>query len=144
MMTTKASKFLALSSTDRRLIVQAWVFQMAAGFLLKAVPFRAIPRYFRNPVTAAGEGTGTGVNPELLSSIRSALIRTSPYVWWRNRCLVQSLAARWILKKRGIMSHLYLGLAKDADKKTVAHAWIKVGENEIVSKNGNYVELFDF
>ncbi len=47
----------------------------------------------------------------------------------KNRCLVSSLAARCILKRRKIKSRIFLGLAKEFNGKMIAHAWLKNRES---------------
>jgi hypothetical protein len=159
----KIKTFIALPG--KRLIIESWFTQLWVGLLLKAVPFKKIPSMFPNPEAskntpasnlpspAPGEGPGLGADSgggragafdEELDELRNAILLTSHYSPWRNKCLVQSLAARKMLKKRGITSQLSLGLRKDQEKKMLAHAWIKVGEKEIVSKSGDYLELFVF
>lgn len=73
--------------------------------------------------------------------IARAIDRADRLALWKNRCLVKSLAAQRMLKKRGISSRLSLGVAFDQNKKLVAHAWISAGETEIVKKNFDYKEL---
>ena len=63
---------------------------------------------------------------------------------WKNRCLVSSLAARCMLRRRKITSQLSLGVAKDAGGKVIAHAWLRAGDVEIVSAGGSFHELYQF
>lgn len=42
-------------------------------------------------------------------------------------CLVQALAATWMLQRRGIPSTLYFGLAKETDGELEAHVWVHSG-----------------
>ena len=44
---------------------------------------------------------------------------------WRSECLEQAIAAKTMLRRRGIQSTLYLGVARDP---VAAHAWLRVGE----------------
>ena len=63
---------------------------------------------------------------------------------WKNKCLISSLVARWMLRRRGIDSQLSLGVAKGANGKTIAHAWLKSGDYEIVEKGGDFTQLYLF
>jgi hypothetical protein len=44
---------------------------------------------------------------------------------WRSECLEQAIAAKAMLRRRGIASTLYLGMARDP---VTAHAWLRVGD----------------
>ena len=46
--------------------------------------------------------------------------------WIRASCLSSALAAHAMLRRRGIVSRLCLGVARD-DRALVAHAWIESG-----------------
>lgn len=138
---SKARKFLSFSFADRNLLTEAWMFQVATGILLKTVPFKKIPGYFKNPPGDLNSPSGEEI---CLQKIREATVIAGHYSFWRNRCLVQSLAARWMLRRRGITSHLSLGVARDKNGKTIAHAWINSGDIEIVNSNGNCLEMFTF
>jgi hypothetical protein len=108
----------------------------------------------RHPSPAPGEGPGLevassvegrGLGAELqLEELRSAVLLASRYTLWHNKCLIQSLAARQMLARRGISSQLSLGLRRNEHNKTEAHAWLKVDDIELVRKNGDYLELYTF
>lgn len=54
----------------------------------------------------------------------------------RTACLGQALAAQALLRRRRIPSVLTVGLARDADGKLCAHAWLRVGDHTIVGGRG--------
>jgi hypothetical protein len=139
MIIRKAKTFIALPFNKKKFFFEAWLFQVVAGLLLKIIPFKHIPGLFPNPKP----GT-RNPEPGTIDDIKTAVQCTSLYSIWRNHCLVQSLAGRWMLRRNGITSQLSLGLRKDDDKKLQAHAWLKVGDYEIVSKKEDYFELFTF
>jgi hypothetical protein len=54
-----------------------------------------------------------------------AVSRRAP---WRCKCLEQAVAAKMMLRTRGIASTLYLGVARDpAGTSVQAHAWLRCG-----------------
>jgi|WetSurMetagenome_2_1015567.scaffolds.fasta_scaffold241150_1 hypothetical protein len=146
MIIRKAKTFIALPFNKKKLFFEAWLFQVVAGLLLKIIPFKHIPGLFPNPKpgTRNPERGTRNAEPGTLADIKTAVQCTSPCSIWRNHCLVQSLAGRWMLRRNGITSQLSLGLRKDDNKKLQAHAWLKVGDYEIVSKKDDYFELFTF
>ena len=68
--------------------------------------------------------------------------------WWSTRrgspggagmCLEKALAGKWMLRRRGISSTMYVGMARDGEK-FVAHAWL-VGEGQTLTGAGHKVVL---
>lgn len=152
------TKFLKLPWRKKLLHLEAFFFQLSIGLLLKIIPFRYIPKLFATPskitihdsrLTAHGSRLTTHISPltikiSLLEDVKNAIWSVSRFSPWKNKCLVQSLSARKMLSSRGIMSQLSLGVLKGESTKTVAHAWIKAGDFEVVGKDGDYCELFLF
>ena len=79
-----------------------------------------------------------------LEVIKAATLSASRLSPWKNKCLVQSLAARWMLKERKIQSQLSLGVTFGQNKNMIAHAWLKADDFEVVEKSGDYKELYLF
>src|SRR5215469_10566072 len=52
--------------------------------------------------------------------------------WVNALCLPRALAAHAMLRRRGIASHLCLGVARQ-EQALVAHAWVEIGDNKVVS-----------
>jgi hypothetical protein len=51
-------------------------------------------------------------------------------------CLPRALAAHSMLRRRGIASRVCLGVAREQDN-LIAHAWVEVGDNNIVASPGS-------
>ena len=113
--------------------------QVTAGLLIKIIPFRWIPRLFAGYQSSVGSPQS-----EVIELIRDAIVRAGRFSPWKNKCLISSLAARRMLNRRKIQSQISLGVAKDANGKTIAHAWLKAGDFEVVEKSGDYHELYLF
>ncbi len=121
------------------LLLEAVVLQLGDWLLLKIVPYKALPRLFSD--TAPKESSP---DTEKLKSIRRAVKRSSGVIRLQNRCLVSSLTARCMLKRRNISSKISLGVAKGSDGKIKAHAWISAGDFEVVEQMGDYTVLHIF
>jgi Transglutaminase-like superfamily len=52
--------------------------------------------------------------------------------WMNALCLPRALATHAMLRRRGIASRLCLGVARQ-EQMLIAHAWVEIGENKIVS-----------
>jgi hypothetical protein len=73
--------------------------------------------------------TPTADTPSCLPTLRAvarAIAAASRHAPWENACLVQAVTAKLMLKRRGIPSTLYLGVAREDDRLT-AHAWLRSG-----------------
>lgn len=79
---------------------------------------------------------------EIPEKIRLVTGYARSLAFWKNRCLVQSLTARHMLRRRGINTQLHLGVKKDDTNKMIAHAWLNAGDVEIVPQMEDYKELF--
>ena len=63
---------------------------------------------------------------------------------WRSMCLEKALAGKWMLRRRGIPSTMYVGMTRQ-DGSFVAHAWL-VGEGQTLTGAGttDYATLAAF
>lgn len=149
--TGRLRKFRFLSGREKRLFLEAFFFHVLAGLILKVVPFRRIPgmfgsRQYDTPTLEEDQSrhSVSGRPSEDIELIRMAVQRAGSVSPWRNRCLVSSLAGRCMFRRRKIESQLFLGMTKDGNGKSVAHAWLKSGDTEVVSMNGDYISLYVF
>ncbi len=82
-------------------------------------------------------------NPLLLRKISDAVSRANKLAFWKNICLVKSVAARLMLQRRNIGSVMYLGLQFKNGRELVAHAWLVSGKSFITPKGrANYKEIY--
>jgi hypothetical protein len=79
----------------------------------------------------SGDDEGNG------ERVGAMLERVSRFTWWRSMCLEKALAGKWMLRRRGIASTMYLGMAKQGER-FVAHAWL-VAEGQTLTGSGNTV-----
>lgn len=135
----RIKSFFSLSPKEKLLFFEALVFQYVTWMLLLILPFRRIVKRYPNPETP-----GKTPDAALLEKIRTATAQANVMALWKNRCLVQSLAARRMLSRRGIASTLSFGVTLDDTKKVIAHSWIRVGNTEIVARGGDYKELYSY
>ena len=138
-MTQILRKFLSLSGGRKKLLTEAAIFLYLAKLLLLFFPVKTVLKISLSPKINKKQ-----YDTDLLKEIRLALFNADRLSLWKNRCLVQSIAGRWMLQRRGIGSRLSLGVDLDKDKKLIAHAWLKAGDFEMVEKSGNYHELSFF
>jgi hypothetical protein len=77
----------------------------------------------------AGAPVELGRLPEELRAraVSLALARAQRRLPWKTSCLVAALAARAMLRRRGIDSVLRFGVRRGADGRLGAHAWLEAG-----------------
>jgi hypothetical protein len=65
---------------------------------------------------------------ERVRRIGRAVVTMSRHTPWESQCLVQAIAAKMMLRRRGVPSTLYLGVTKDDATGLSAHAWVRSGD----------------
>lgn len=143
--------FIRVRWSEKLLFCEALLLHLFVGLLLKVVPFRMIPRLFSGRQFETPSETEdqsrrsvSGRQSEIVEKIRMAAQRAGAVSPWRNRCLVSSLSGRWMLNRRKISSEISLGVTKQPDGKTIAHAWLIAAGYELVEKKGSYTEIYKF
>ena len=125
-----------LAWADRRLLAEAAFCLAAARALVLSVPFRHLSARLgtsgRESSTAAPGDAVAGA----IRKVRWAVQATSRRLPWRCACLEQGVAAKMMLRRRGIASTLYLGVAREAAAGATAHAWLRSGPLVITGAAG--------
>ena len=123
---------------DRILLLEAILWLAAARFAIALLPFRYV-----------GSLAAISVRrPELPQEkrivearrIRWVIITCARRVPWRALCFEQGLAAQLMLRRRGVPSVLYYGVAPDTKGGLAAHVWVREGEVDIVG--GEFASRF--
>jgi hypothetical protein len=113
------------------LLVEAGLFLIASKLLLSLVPFRLLSNLLGD---AMAESSQMVSHPDelLLTEVAWALKAFGLRLVWSRKCLLQAMAASWMLRRRGLNSTLYLGVCKDDANTLAAHAWVRAGGNIVV------------
>jgi hypothetical protein len=123
----KLEKFRALPAARRRVLLEALLALAAARSLTLLMPFRHYSRWLGQP----GAGTPAASLPpdtaQIAGQITWALAAAGANVPWDAPCLARAVAGKWMLRRRGIPSTLYLGAARDQNDLTF-HAWLRAGD----------------
>ena len=127
-----------LSWEEWRLLAEAGVFLVAVRLALWFVPFRRLATRFGKAMEVSPT-TETEVQRAVVLPIGWAVQVLGERLPWMSQCLVQALAATWMLQRRRIPSTLYFGLAKDSSgqlKDLLAHAWVRSGTQVLTGERG--------
>lgn len=131
--------FLTLPVADKWLFAEALTYVVVAKILLLFIPLNQCIALISNKPYKKEKPS-----IEQLKQLKKAIHRTRWFMFWKNQCLVMSVASRWMLHRRGIPSVLSLGVAFDENKNLIAHAWLTTNNFYLIEKNGNYHELCYF
>jgi len=116
------------SSTERVLLLEAFLLLAAARLFVLALPFRWLASSLGRHMQE-GEAPLAPADLKLARMIGGAVVSASNYTPWESACLPQAAAAKWMLKRRRIPGTVYLGVMKDEDRPETlaAHAWVRCG-----------------
>ncbi len=97
--------------------------------MVLALPFRAVASRLGEHETETTHEDDPAAH-DIVRRVRWAILAASRRAPWRCKCLEQAIAAKLMLRSRGIATTLYLGLARrDAIE---AHAWLRCGSVVLV------------
>ena len=115
-------RFLALASSDRRLLFRAalWLGLVRAG--LWVLPFQDLLDRLMSPVPGRESSPAA---PVAADRIGWAVLTASRYVPGARACLPRALATTILLRRAGLPAQLRLGLARGEDGRAEAHAWVE-------------------
>jgi hypothetical protein len=129
------SRLASLPGGRRALLVEAVGALLAAQLRVRCLPFRRVAAR----LGASGAETGHELTPaqQLLSrEVEWAIAAASRRLRPRPTCLMEAVAAQALLRRRGVASTVYLGVAPArADGRQInAHAWLRCGERIVTGK----------
>jgi len=123
---------------DRCVVMEAMAWLGLARAAVLTLPFKRIAPYLGARMALAPEKLPDKWVEEarrVAWAIRAAAARTP----WRSNCLAQGIAGKAMLRRRGIPSTLYLGMAKgqDATEPLAGHAWLRCAARIITGPAGH-------
>ena len=124
-----------LSGQQWRLLIEAGGFLVAAQLAVWFVPFRRLAAHLGDEM-AESPAADTAAQRAAAAPIGWAVRTLGRRLPSMSQCLVQAVAATWMLQRRRIPSTLYFGLAKDTEGKLKAHAWVRTGAKVLTGAKG--------
>ena len=115
-----------LSWREWRLLAEAGGCLVAARLAVWFVSFRRLATGLGDKM-AESPAEDTEAQRDRAALIGWAVEALGRRLPWMSQCLVQAVAATWMLQRRRIPSTLYFGLAKDTGGELQAHAWVRSG-----------------
>ena len=141
-----------VDSRRRALLAEAVACLLAARLALIFIPFPRLAQRLGTFVPPSDPRVAQAANAvpqdqtQLAEEIGWAVTRAARYVPFKAVCLPQAMAARVMLKRRGVKSVMHFGAAKGAEKPLDAHAWLDAAGVEVtgypVAKNFAEIACF--
>jgi hypothetical protein len=123
----RLARFMRRNRLDRRLLIEALALLCWARLLIRVVPFRWIAPHLGRPMAESPVDVGDAPR-QLALRVAWAVQAVAHHVPLGFACLPQAVAAKWMLRRRRLPSTLYLGLQRQKEYATTAHAWLRVGD----------------
>jgi hypothetical protein len=126
-----------INNRRRVLMIEAVACLLAARLALLFIPFPRLARRlgtFVPPTDARAvqaRAKGAPQQARLAAEIGWAVTRSARYVPFKAVCLPQAMAARVMLKRRGVASVMHFGAATGREKPFAAHAWLDAAGVEV-------------
>lgn len=128
-------RFAQIGNRRRALLAEAVACLALARLALIAVPFPVLARRLGEFVPPADPRTRTEArgmeDAALAAEIGWAVTRAARHLPFRAVCLPQAMAARVMLKRRGVRSVMHFGAAKGMERPLDAHAWLDAAGVEV-------------
>ena len=129
-------RFAQIGVRQRALLIEAALLLLAARAALLAVPFPRLARRLGDFVPpsdprAARSNERSEAQARLAEEVSWAVTRAAVHVPFDAVCLPQAMAARVMLKRRGIASVMHFGAAKGGDKPLDTHAWLDAAGTQV-------------
>ena len=130
-------RFAQVGKRRRALVVEAVAWLWLSRLALIVIPFPRLASHlgaFVSPADARAlqaRSKASQDHARLAEEIGWAVTRSARYVPFKAVCLPQAMAARVMLKRRGVASVLHFGAAKGMDKPLDAHALLDAAGVEV-------------
>ncbi len=131
---------MKVATLRRTYLREAAITLILARIAVRFVPFSRIISWANKPPRHINRFAINEV-PRIAWAVEKVAARP----WMNALCLPQAMAAHAMLRRRGLASRLYLGVARENGLLT-AHAWVEIGNNKIVGgvESARYAHLAAF
>jgi Transglutaminase-like superfamily len=132
-----ALRFRQIDNRRRALLIEAIAGLLAARLALIFIPFPRLARRLgafvppSDPRALIAKAAAAPEQTRLAEAISWAVTRAARYVPFKAVCLPQAMAARLMLKRRGLRSVMHFGAAKGTEKPSDTHAWLDAAGVEV-------------
>ncbi len=129
-------RFARISRARKKLLCEALAALAIARVAMASLPFRRIAAWLGTP-GAEGPATATGEEMRTAQEIGWAVGVLGRRVPWDGRCLAQALAAKGMLRRRGLEGTVSFGARRGESAGFDAHAWLRLGSCMVTGGPGH-------
>jgi hypothetical protein len=130
----KIIKFFRLPVNEKKLFFEAIYLAIWSRIYINLFPFRKFAVHLGNVREVV---PFQNIKDSLVvKEVCRAMKRSSRYLPFPKKCLVEAVVAKKMLEKRNIKSTLYLGVSKKEQNEMIAHAWLVIDDIVIVGRQG--------
>jgi hypothetical protein len=128
-------RFWRLPPARRVVLLEAIGQLITAQVALRLFPFNTLAGGLGQPQVESSDCCSSEVECQGARWVKWAIRAVVRRLPRPPRCLVQAVAAQWMLRRRRLASTLYLGVARDGSHALNAHAWVRCGEIFVTGEN---------
>lgn len=118
------------------MLVEAIIYALFFRLIIFVMPFRFWGRFLGEQITATNNVKYT-CNANVVKKTTLAMRRSTKYLPFKSKCLVEALVAKTMLNNRKIASTLFLGVQAKGKPTLTAHAWLVCNNEIIAGKKGH-------
>lgn len=126
-------RFFCIGSFERILFIRTAAVILYFCILIAVVPQRIVLRRIGKSGVQMPEDISEK-DVVVVTQVAKAIRRSVKVIPWKVKCFVRAVAGKYMLKRMGISSTLYIGLGKDEEQKLTAHAWLRCGRFIVTGK----------
>lgn len=134
------SRYLQLSFTKQRLLIESMFFLIVGRIGLRILPFKTLNRFLQKFERKA-KGMEHG-NDTYQADILWAINRTGENLFGDNACLPLALAGQLQLNLHGFPAHTRLGVQKTINGEIKAHAWVECNGKVVIGGPEQEIEQY--
>ena len=148
----RLTRLKQVDNGQRLMLVEASAWLLLSRLALVFVPFPKLARRLGefvppdDPRALRMREHNDAAQAAMAESVGWAVTRAARHVPFKAVCLPQAMAARVMLKRRGVASVMHFGAAKGTDKPLDTHAWLDAAGIEVtgypVAKNFSEIGCF--
>jgi hypothetical protein len=116
--------FLSTSPLERRLFTAAFLLTVFFRITLYVMPFRRVIGWQGVPGLESPDAADPGSRP-YREALHRALQLAGRYAPWLATCYTLCLTGKWLLRRKGLPSTLYVGFRRAGEGRYEGHAWLR-------------------
>lgn len=128
------ARIFKLTWREKLLVIEALLLSGIIRFAILFIPFNKLAR-LSGKYREESSKIISYEDEAITRKISCIVLVVSNKTPWKSKCLVRAITAQIMLSIRKVSSTLYLGVARDEEKKLIAHAWLRSGESIITGAN---------